>query len=905
MADALDETEERRIRHISGYPDFGYPPEWIPMGLGGDRALYRRPRVVPVYNPIVHAQYGDQNQGGFDPFDTSMMGQQMSTSGCQDIEQTEESRSEDCDWHAATREQEQRYARLRQSEQQLEPEQGHVQMAETEKSLGTRVIRNSPAQQSREIGEATGPRRYGISPQPSSSSDDGETSSPKFNSAQPPPHVKSLSGTTLHDVLTGEKGSGCQIVRHIHACSIRYSEKPDGHFEHFHHNDDDDPGPTKPHPHYEQIAVNGEIVVRHDTGVESTPMDNHTGPIPYRTASITAAHDEDDIALIHADPVTSRTVSVVVSHEDGIPPENRTNITLSRFRRAQIMQTGRALENVHARRNERDVEGREALESAGLNTSNTPSNSTSSGNAGQRNEGDEPSSVGIQHNHPNSPTEEEIARLHNTPVQWPQPAHHANETDQSRRAHSGDSMEADRQAEIDRDLDTVYDKYAQFQADEFVRQYPHLAEQGRQQEQGHAPDMRGGYGLDRASEEEEETSVEEAQWLDRQQLLAAQQQEHSPRERAAEAERAFWQRHREGLDADTTRWNERRAAGRVRCAAYPMDLDREFVYQRHFESADEAVVNEEELRPVSYRHQPRRRLFGAEDAPVRQSAHHCELRQRPNFLALEEDVLQAETLEQCESIGNSLAELQLALNRRHADLTEARRLRQNARSAARAARANVHRDLQRLAIASTSLQFSAVATRTLMQNARNAARVCRNFDVDDEERYSFTAQYPMNYDGVSQFGDGEDEGNEDERDVMDDLASHRSGSAPPHIRGGAADEDDAERLSKKCSAPAYVGLSSDDNSVTATTTVASSSCNKSLSPPRIRGGVSDPYKFIGRPAIGYADPRDLGIVYVPTDPGPPTHHALACCYTCTPLRSSGGGESREFGARIGVSGRTA
>ncbi|KAJ4339220.1 hypothetical protein N0V87_003394 [Didymella glomerata] len=88
---------------------------------------------------------------------------------------------------------------------------------------------------------------------------------------------------------------------------------------------------------------------------------------------------------------------------------------------------------------------------------------------------------------------------------------------------------------------------------------------------------------------------------------------------------------------------------------------------------------------------------------------------------------------------------------------------------------------------------STIPERKLLSNAGNAARANRNFDVVDEDVYRWYGQYPTDYDGEEQeSGRYHGQDGADERGVMDDFTSHRSGSVPSYICGGASEPEDVE-----------------------------------------------------------------------------------------------------------------
>ena len=381
-----------------------------------------------------------------------------------------------------------------------------------EPTLSTQVIGNTAAQ-SREIAEAVDPRSYGISPKPSASSDDNEDTSHRVLSTQSDLYENSLGRSTLCD----EAEEPRVIIR-----GGGYQERPPHHFGYYDYKDDDDPHPHLPHPDW---AGNDRVVVTTTTTTQSAPIATVTGPVPSTSVTVTAAAQPAtqspriNLSLLataqNAEASFQAGNGFAPYGDDGILPENRINIPASRFRRAQIRQLSRDLENVHMRRIERRIAREQAQNSAEISASNTssswtpPPSNVVNGESSARSVGlwsppvqiegaknRHGSTASAERQRPRILSEEEAAFLHGTPEQWPDSSHQIDRTD-----------EADEQSVQVFTLRPYHRAYAQHQADEFIQLHPRLVRPGQ------GPNIRG--GSIHTPPEEEEMTVEEAQLFDR------------------------------------------------------------------------------------------------------------------------------------------------------------------------------------------------------------------------------------------------------------------------------------------------------------------------------------------------------------------------------------------------------
>jgi hypothetical protein len=271
-AQHLDKIEEER--ELRRFTEYAF--EWRAPGCGlwGCPEVYRRRPVVLERSCWVFAQRYGGDADERDLLDVMGLGQGRSTGGYEYLER----RGAAHQWET---EELQRWFRHsgQESESKSEPEPEERQ-ADDEHALGSRVVRNVAAERSRGIGEAVSPRNCGVDPSVHgfrkrlSSLDSDEVSLDK-NSLQSAAIAESMSGSTL----CGGTNEGCSNkfppLRQRHGVP-RSSGRPDYHFEYWHHNDDDDPDPTAPHPRWPVVE---EINVRHDIDIESTPIDNRTGPV--------------------------------------------------------------------------------------------------------------------------------------------------------------------------------------------------------------------------------------------------------------------------------------------------------------------------------------------------------------------------------------------------------------------------------------------------------------------------------------------------------------------------------------------------------------------------------------------------------------------------------------------------
>lgn len=827
---------------------------------------YAQLDLVPVYDPRVFTLHEQKFKNGpqMDPFDIKSMGQKVSTDDYQHTEQQE------------LKQQMQSFGCGEQDER--------PQGSDDEPNPGTRIVKNASARRSREIAEATDPRPYGIGRVSLTSSDDDEDVSQGAKSLQLPHYEEeaykdSLGGTTLCD--EDEQPQACLRGGY-------YQQRPDEHFGYYDCNDDDDPDPTLPHPHW--IHDEG-IMVTTNTTTQSVPVSAVTGPVPSSSVSVTAAampvNGNASVCSTSLEAVerTGRPSLVTngpASHsDDDVPQENRYHMPPSRFRRAQIVQMSRDLENVRLRRNGRSVEGQTALQEADLNVSNTPSSSSV-----RSVENGEGSSANARGWRLRLLDEEEAARLHFTPEQWPEPSRQSSEMD-----------DVDEEVDRDRSVREQHREYAQDQADEFVRQHPDLARPSRRS------DMRGGGGGSvYPDEDQEEITSEETRLLDTRRRIQARgllpllekleqrqkraeerieepcqlcqhsdlyadapryhesrtaeaaRRHHGVHERRADGPRRHY--HREDADlgewhvlpdpydsdntnrrqsryrvaADITRYEKPRATARAQPPSYPTALSREFGYQPYLEpdndeesetfhygihtsklSAESArqrevtyAKSQRRLTELEHQHaleapgQPlvewynSRRIYHippsqqeigrSEHAPARLFSHHLHMHQRLENPALDA-VRAAQSLKECEAIKNCLGAQQGALEQRPAEFEAGDRLMESTRMPMTYVKTG-----DRPVMKPRRLRLSTTAERRLMSNAGKAARVNRNFKIDGEEVF---AQHPTDYRDENQVYSNRRETHEgDEREVMDGLVSHRSGSVPLYMRGGASDPDD-------------------------------------------------------------------------------------------------------------------
>ena len=403
-AQHLDEIEvKREVRRFMEYPF-----EWrvSEYGLWGGPELYRHRPVVLERGYWVFVQRDGEDLDEMELFDTTELRQGTSTGACEHFEQQSAAHRQEVE------ELQQWLQHLGQElESESAPEHGQ---ADDELALGARV-RDISAEWSRGIGGAVDPRNYGIGSSAHSirrslsSSSDSDEVSPEKNSLQSAATAKSMSGSTLCD-STNEECNEYQFLRRHHSAT-HSSERPGYHFEYWHHNNDDDPDPIAPHPHWPVVE---EITIRHDIDVESTPIDKHTGPVPSRNVDITG-------------PTRSH-------GRDGIPAENRIYVPTCRSKRAHVAPMSRDLENAHSRRDGRSIKKQAALLGAGLAISDAmPPDSTANneGANGSRGEGHTPDSSGILHKPYAGSTEEETVRIYETYAPWPDCVQRATEANPS------------------------------------------------------------------------------------------------------------------------------------------------------------------------------------------------------------------------------------------------------------------------------------------------------------------------------------------------------------------------------------------------------------------------------------------------------------------------------------------
>jgi hypothetical protein len=760
--------------------------------------------------------------------------------------------------------------------------------SDDEQDLGTRVIRNVAAQRSRDIAEMVDPRSYGISPGSSTSSDDNEDTSQCLPTTQSDRYEDGLSGPTL-----------CDEAEQPQAYLREGYDQGRGprHFGHWDHNDDDDPYPHLPHPHWSE---GNQIAVTATTTTQSAHIATLTGQVPSSSVTVTTAvqpvtlnpgTDLPSLAAVQNVELSSRTTNGLVSHDDNrFPANSRITIPIPCFRQAQIHQMSHDLEDVHIRCSACGAQRRAGPQEQGSSPPAQPSLWTPPP-LGTRSDGNgENSSTRVRSWQPKQVTEEEAARLHGTPRQWPEPTYYAGVND-----------EATDPDETHESIPEQERAHAQHQANEFARQHPHLVRRPR----GQGPNIRGGGGGSvRPDWGEGEILVEEAQLLARIQHRQSEMQtltqelqhmqrevdrlrKHRMRKQPDEQVKKVWEHHR--IDTHSLRYQRPLAADAARkhhhmqrergygpqhtplhpkreaklqhysCGSdgsnrhhnyAPLEADArsiqspqceerlytELGYQHHLELDDDNdkgsfqygvhhscpytynrqqqgdVYAEHQHQLAEFEQQHRFRapvqtflqshnlhqiyhipppLEGAqtEHAPTNLSSHHHHLDRELGNGALEA-IREAQSLMECETARTYLGVLQIALDRRRAELEADARATQSARSPM------VYTNTgDCLVLTPRGLTSHVVAERGLMHNAANPTRVNANFEPVDRDEYRWYAQYPSNYDGEKQsFGSYYGEGDADERGIMDHLTSYGSGSVPPFLRGGTSDLEIEEEV---------------------------------------------------------------------------------------------------------------
>ncbi|KAJ4373648.1 hypothetical protein N0V86_007791 [Didymella sp. IMI 355093] len=117
-----------------------------------------------------------------------------------------------------------------------------------------------------------------------------------------------------------------------------------------------------------------------------------------------------------------------------------------------------------------------------------------------------------------------------------------------------------------------------------------------------------------------------------------------------------------------------------------------------------------------------------------------------------------------------------------------------------------------------------------MHNATSSTRVDVNFEPVDRDKYRWYAQYPNDYNGEEQtLGSYYGERDADERGIMGDLTSFKTGSVPPFLRGGTSDFKTQEE----------VFLSSDYDPVAVSRAIAKLNKESAIAQERTVGGPAD------------------------------------------------------------------
>lgn len=381
----------------------------------------------------------------------------------------------------------------------------------------TPVIRNAAARRSLDFAEATDPRSYGINMAPSTCSDDDENVTQCSAVHQFHAYVGSLSGSTLCDEAE---------QRPPYLRGGYYQERCPNHFGHYDFNDDEDPHPHLPHAHWienEQSMVDEQITVTTTTATQSASINAATETVPSFSANVTAmapgitvvgtkspTTPPSSASIQEAENFSPDVSDAVFQNNDEVSVENR--IPIPRSRRAQIVEMSRGLNMTHVRQGEQGVENRGVIREMSPSTSSMPSLWTPP----PSNRGTEGASL-IEGNALllRYLREGDAARLHSTPEQWPRNASDVIEADV-----------LDEEPERDFSVPRYQYEFAQAQANEFVRQYPHLARQYRGH--GRGASMRGGSRDDIPSGQGHETNVEKAHLLDETQCYQAEPKERLP-----------------------------------------------------------------------------------------------------------------------------------------------------------------------------------------------------------------------------------------------------------------------------------------------------------------------------------------------------------------------------------------
>ena len=741
IAQRLDELEEERgLERLTSYR-----LEWRRHGHGlrGGPELDRGRPVVPLLlvppgQYWVYAQHLDDNASDFDLLDTARMGQGA--------------RSSEHEWlmrqRTVNRNEVEEF--LQQSRHSVtESELGEQQQSPIASgpTPGTRVIRNNPAERSRRIDDAICPCDYGtgIDPQAhgirnslSFSSDNDKDASSEVISSHRAVDVEDLSGSTLYEGTDEQLSDAYQSLRQRRASTTADDQEwLDDHVDYW-YDGDEDPDPSRPYPPW--------------------PAEGITVSTTART-EMTLVHPNEPVIV----PDRSVAITGPRSH-NGLLPENRINTPRPRYRRAGVAHMTRDLENAHTRQNARNVKGEAALDGAGLGRANKFALFDQADTQSAEDRGVESNVFEVQ-----------MARVHQTPMQWPEAAPLDHST--SAQPQPTEHFESHRQAEDDRDMHEVYEAYAQHQADGFVRLHAHLAEKGN----GQYGDMRGGYG----GEEKEEGIIEGVQLCERLRRLRIPHLRHS--DATCDELDPYDEQHlnrfsnREELDAEIARSNEQRDAARVPpryiSYHYRSDPERGRGYQHRI--CNPAAELEDPGYPYRVRHfspAPSCRNAAAEaPQPVSPAYFSHRLPYSTRDVAnLEEETLGHDTIEDLVELNQYLSNLQEHTRRR---ITELQAQVNQRLSEYQASAKNQHAafKVRRGSSEERTLHRSITAEARMMHDAGTAAKEKRNFDVDHEAMYYYAARRPA--------GDER----EDQREIADHLTSHRLGSLPQYVRGGAED----------------------------------------------------------------------------------------------------------------------